>query len=98
MHGLRLRAIPKSFGPDKNNVEPIFYLRSNQEQQGILKIPPFFRWWITIGYYGLFIPYKPILDANGRYKLRSNQLQKVSCIFLSYVYFLKTSPFKTPDG
>jgi len=86
MHGLHLRAISESLDdPDKNNVEPIFHIQTHKnhapEQKGIVKIPPFFRWWISIGYYGLFIPYKPKLDAYGCYKLQSNKLQKVNRIF-----------------
>jgi len=71
-----------------HHVNPAF-----AENQPIAKNPPFFRWWITIGYYGLCIPHKPVLNTDGSCKLQSSKLQKVTRPPFTYSLFRKEAVF-----
>jgi len=82
---LRRATFPKCFGRDKNKIESPFQadLERAPEKQKILKAPPLFRWWIKIGYFGLCIPFKSVLDTSGSYKLQYNKFQKVILPYFS---------------
>jgi len=68
-------------------MKTIFYEKPqfSQELQNIdvsnqknLKNSWFLRWWLTIGYYGLCIPFKPVLEKVGNLNLQVNTMQNIS--------------------
>jgi len=79
MEELNFRVRKKGPDSNTNKTGQIFYVKSKNtsEYLPVVKFPPFFNWWIKIGYYGLCIPFKPVLDTPGRYQLQSNKFQKV---------------------
>jgi len=91
MHQLHHETNRKGFGSDKSKMEHMFQIKCSfaPKQQAVAKNPPFLRWWIRFGYFGLCIPFRPVFDAtNRRYKLKSNKLQKVINLPLTSFFHL----------
>jgi len=85
LHNLNIALV--DFHGSLENMKTIFYenYQFGQEQQSIdvsnqknFKSSWFLRWWLTIGYYSFCVPFQPVLEKVGNFKLEVNTMQKVS--------------------
>ncbi|CAL8130054.1 unnamed protein product [Orchesella dallaii] len=53
-----------------------------------LRLPDPFYWYMVIGYYTLYIPFKPVWKSKENMKLRTNKFQKIICLCGMWILIL----------